>query len=89
MKLASIIRKNSFVLSKIEKLTNALTMFDLPIVTSTLEEIKSLSIDKRRLDSESLRKQAFDIKNVLVNGVTSKSKKSVVLDDLYQKKSKI
>ena len=45
MKLASIIRKNSFVLSKIEKLTNALTMFDLPIVTSTLEEIKSLSIE--------------------------------------------
>lgn len=56
------------------------------------KERLSLSIDKRRLDSDSLiRRQTFEIRTVLVNGITStsKSKKSVVLDEDNYKKSKI
>lgn len=60
-------------------------------MNNVYRERLSLSIDKRRLDSESLiKKQTFEIRNVFVNGITSKSKKGIVLDDdFYQKKSKV
>mmetsp|Transcript_1805 Transcript_1805/g.1694 ORF Transcript_1805/g.1694 Transcript_1805/m.1694 type:complete len:150 (-) Transcript_1805:226-675(-) len=44
-KLAKKVRKASFIAHKIEKITTAVTMYDLPTIVSTLEEIKEHSIE--------------------------------------------
>ena len=49
IKLAKLVRKDSFVSSKIEKLSNALAMYDIQAITASLDEIRNLNIE---LDQE-------------------------------------
>ena len=39
------VKKNAYITDKIEKLNNALTIYDLPVVQSTLEEIRKEEIE--------------------------------------------
>lgn len=45
IKILEKVKKNAYITDKIEKLNNALTLFDLPIVVSTLEEIRKEEIE--------------------------------------------
>lgn len=39
------VKKNAYITDKIDKLNNALTIYDLPVVQSTLEEIRKEEIE--------------------------------------------
>jgi len=45
IKILEKVKKNAYITDKIEKLNNALTLFDLPVVISTLEEIRKEEIE--------------------------------------------
>lgn len=45
IKILEKVKKNAYITDKIEKLNNALTIYDLPVVQSTLEEIRKEEIE--------------------------------------------
>ena len=45
IKILEKVKKNAYITDKIEKLNNALTIYDLPVVTSALEEIRKEEIE--------------------------------------------
>ena len=45
IKILEKVKKNTYITDKIEKLNNALTIYDLPVVTSALEEIRKEEIE--------------------------------------------
>jgi hypothetical protein len=45
IKTAHWVRKNAFVMNRIEKLTNAVNVFDLAVITASIDEIRNLNIE--------------------------------------------
>ena len=52
IKILGKVKKNAYITEKVDKLTNALTLYDLPTVTSVLEEIRNeaIEIDQELID---------------------------------------
>ncbi len=53
MKILEKVKKNAYIGEKLEKLNTALTLFDVPVVAATMEEIKNEEIE---IDPELMEK---------------------------------